>query len=67
MERVTLSPKFQIVIPKSIREEMGLRSGQKLNLILYKKQLRVFPAKDIRELRGSLKGMNTEIDWDRDS
>lgn len=46
---------------------MGLRSGQKLNLILYKKQLRVFPAKDIRELRGSLKGMNTEIDWDRDS
>jgi len=67
MERVTLSPKFQIVIPKSIREEMGLRSGQKLNLILYKNQLRGFPAQDIRELRGSLKGMNTEIDWDRDS
>jgi AbrB family looped-hinge helix DNA binding protein len=66
MAKVKVSPKFQIVIPKAIREEMHLQPGQELFLYLHEGTLRLNPPRSIRELRGIAKGMRWEpTDRDR--
>jgi AbrB family looped-hinge helix DNA binding protein len=66
MAKVKVSPKFQIVIPKSIREEMQLRPGQELLLYLYDGTLRLDLPRSICELRGIAKGIRWEpTDRDR--
>jgi AbrB family looped-hinge helix DNA binding protein len=61
MQTVTVSPKFQVVIPKDIREAMQLRPGQKLKVIEYEGRIELIPDRDITELKGFLKGINTEF------
>ena len=61
MQTVTVTPKFQVVIPKHIRETMRLRPGQKLKIILYDGRIELILDRDISELKGFLKGINTEI------
>lgn len=60
MRPVTISSKFQVVIPREIREQFGLKPGQKLAFIPYNGTLRVVIVPDIKEARGMLKGINTE-------
>ncbi len=61
MQTVTVSPKFQVVIPKVIREAMQIRPGQKLKIIEYDGRIELIPEKDIVELQGFLKGINTNF------
>jgi AbrB family looped-hinge helix DNA binding protein len=62
MMQVTISRKFQIVIPKELREKLKLRPGQKLFIYELDGSLRLDPPRSIRELRGMAKGSR----WDRD-
>lgn len=66
MSLVTLSPKFQIVIPKEIRKSLGLRPGQKAEVFasLTEGRIEIVPQRPMRELRGFLKGMNPGFDRD---
>jgi AbrB family looped-hinge helix DNA binding protein len=66
MAEVTVSPKFQVVIPKEIRESMGIVSGQKVQMIKYKNRIELIPIKPMKEMKGFLKGINTEIHRDDD-
>lgn len=66
MQAVTVSPKFQIVIPKAVRESLQLRPGQKLRVVEYDGRIEFIPERDITELRGFLKGMNTEFEREGD-
>lgn len=66
MQTVTVSPKFQVVIPKTIREAMRLRPGQKLKVIQYDGRIELIPDRDISELRGFLKGINTLFEREGD-
>ena len=66
MHAVTLSPKFQVVIPLPVRRAMGLRAGQRMQVIEYEGRIELIPDRDITELRGFLKGINTEIDREED-
>ncbi len=66
MYAVTLSPKFQVVIPLPVRRSMGLRSGLKMQVIEYEGRIELIPDRDITELKGFLKGINTEIDREED-
>lgn len=61
MKFVTVSPKYQIVIPKSIRETLKLRPGQKLQVIEFDGRIELIPDLDIKMLHGFLKGINTEL------
>lgn len=61
METVTVSPKYQVVIPKNIRDTLQLRPGQKMKIIEYNGRIELIPDKDISELKGFLKGINTEF------
>jgi len=66
METVTISSKFQIVIPRSIRESLGLEPGQKFQAIQYENRIELIPVKPIREMRGFLKGIDTTIERESD-
>jgi AbrB family looped-hinge helix DNA binding protein len=66
MQTVTLSPKFQVVIPKDVREAMRLRPGQKLKVVEYEGRIELIPDRDISELKGFLKGINTDFERERD-
>ena len=66
MSAMTISPKFQVVIPKDIREQMHLRAGQKVEIIRYENRIELIPIRPIKELRGILKGMDTHIPRDED-
>ena len=60
MAAVTISSKYQVVIPKEIREKFNLKPGQKLVFIPFNGALRVVVVRPIEEARGMLKGLNTE-------
>ena len=62
MDTVTISSKYQMVIPRAIREKWNIKPGQKVRLIVYGNHLEVVPVRDIREARGFLKGMNSDIE-----
>jgi len=66
MTTVALSPKFQIVLPKAIRESMNLTSGMKIEIVPYVDRIELIPLKPIKALRGSLKGMDTKIIREKD-
>ena len=62
MHTVTVSPKYQVVIPKNIRDAMHLRPGQKMKIMEYDGRIELIPDRDISELRGFLRGMDTEFE-----
>ncbi|MBV9109724.1 MAG: AbrB/MazE/SpoVT family DNA-binding domain-containing protein [Gemmatimonadetes bacterium] len=64
MEKVVVSPKFQVVIPRSVREKLNLRPGQEIQVIPYENRIELIPLRHPRELRGFLAGMN--IDFERE-
>ncbi|MBI4995041.1 AbrB/MazE/SpoVT family DNA-binding domain-containing protein [Candidatus Peregrinibacteria bacterium] len=61
MTTVSLSTKFQIVIPKEIREAISLNPGTRIEIVPYENRIELIPLKPIKELKGFLKGMNTII------
>ncbi len=66
MASVTISPKFQVVIPKEIRQKLGLMPGQKVQTIVFEDRIELIPVKPIRKLKGFLKGIDTHIERDND-
>lgn len=66
MKVVTISPKFQVVIPKSIREQLHLVPGQKVQALAYGDRIEFIPVKSARELRGMLRGLDTSFERDRE-
>ncbi len=66
MHIVTVSPKYQIVIPKAVRTALQLQPGQKLQVIELNGRIELIPDKDIKELKGFLKGIDTTIDREAD-
>jgi AbrB family looped-hinge helix DNA binding protein len=61
METVTLSPKFQVVIPKSIREELGLKPSQKFSIVRDGTRIQLVPQEPPKKLRGFLAGLDTTV------
>jgi AbrB family looped-hinge helix DNA binding protein len=66
MGTVTISPKFQVVIPKAIREELSLSPGQKVQAIVYGERIELIPLRPMEEMRGFLKGIDTTIQREAD-
>jgi AbrB family looped-hinge helix DNA binding protein len=64
MQAVTVSPKFQVVIPLAIRQAMGLVPGQKLQVLHYDNRIELIPVQSARKLRGLLRG--TPNDFERE-
>ena len=66
MTTVTVSPKFQVVIPKEVRESMGIISGQKVQMLTYCNRIELIPIKPMSKMKGFLKGIETAVPRDKD-
>lgn len=66
MTTVTVSPKYQVVIPKEIRERLKLKPGQKLQIFQIGNKLEFIPIRSIKDARGFLKGIDTTIEREKD-
>ena len=66
MKTVTISPKYQVVIPKSIREKLDIKAGQKFQIISYQNRIEFIPVKNMRDMKGFLKGMDTTLYREKD-
>lgn len=66
MASVTVSPKFQVVIPKDIRDALGIVSGQKIQMLAYGNRIEMIPIKPMREMKGFVQGIDTEVEREQD-
>jgi AbrB family looped-hinge helix DNA binding protein len=63
---VTISPKFQVVIPRAVRERLNLRPGQQVQVIPHADRIEFIPVRPASELRGSMRGMRTVVEREAD-
>ncbi len=63
---VTISPKFQVVIPKDVREKLGLTPGQKVQTIVFEDRIELIPVKAVKKMKGFLKGIDTSVPREAD-
>ena len=61
METVTISPKFQVVIPKAIRDRLKLKAGQRVQAIAYDDRIELVPVRPAKALRGAFAGLDTSV------
>ena len=66
METVTVSPKYQVVIPSRVRRLLGVKPGQKVKVILYDNRIEMIPVRPVEEARGFLKGIDTTVEREPD-
>jgi len=66
MQTVTVSPKFQVVIPRALREALSIKPGQKVQVIQYEGRIELIPLKPAKKMRGFLKGMDTIVEREPD-
>ena len=66
MDTVTVSPKYQVVIPSAIRKKLGLSPGQKVQAVLYDNRLQLIPQRPLKKMRGFLKGIATDVPREKD-
>jgi len=62
MNTVTISPKYQVVIPSQVRDSLGVKPGQKVKVILYNNRIEMIPVRPVEESRGFLKRIDTVVD-----
>ncbi len=66
MDTVTVSPKFQVVIPLAVRERMQIRPGERLEVISFDDRIELVPIRPMREMKGFLKGLDSTFQRDED-
>ena len=66
MKTVTVSPKYQVVIPRDVRETLSIKPGEKMQVINYANRIELVPVKKIKAMRGFLKGIGTTVVREKD-
>ena len=66
MDITTVSPKFQVVIPQRVRRALGIRPGQKIQVIPYEGRIELIPIRSLKQAKGFLRGIDTSVERDQD-
>ena len=66
MQTVKVSPKYQVVIPLAVRESLQVKPGQRMQVVEYEGRIELIPERDIRQMRGFLKGIDTHFKRESD-
>jgi len=66
MDVVKVSPKYQVVIPRRVREKLGLRAGEKLQVISFDDRIELIPVRPMKRMRGFLKGLEGGFERERE-
>jgi len=64
--KATISPKYQVVIPRELRENLHLKPGEKVEFLQYENRIEMIPVRDIKKMRGFLKGIDTTVVREKD-
>jgi AbrB family looped-hinge helix DNA binding protein len=64
--KATISPKYQVVIPRELRESLNLKPGEKVEFLQYENRIEMIPVRDIKKMRGFLKGIDTTVEREKD-
>ncbi|MFH1646034.1 MAG: AbrB/MazE/SpoVT family DNA-binding domain-containing protein [Candidatus Omnitrophota bacterium] len=66
MDAVKVSPKYQVVIPLAVRKNMGITPGEKIRVLQYENRIEFIPEKNLKKMRGFLKGIDTDVPREKD-
>ncbi len=66
MATVTVSSKYQVVIPKDVRDRLGIRPGQKVEAFAVAGRVELVPVRPVSEMRGFLEGMDPHFEREPD-
>lgn len=66
MTTVTVSPKYQVVIPQEARDALGIQPGQKIQLVVYEGRVEFMPVRKLSKMCGFLRGIDAKVPRDRD-
>jgi AbrB family looped-hinge helix DNA binding protein len=66
MKQVTVSSKFQVVIPREVRESMNIQPGTRVQVLQYENRIELIPLREPQSLRGFIKGIDTEVRREED-
>jgi len=66
MDITTVSPKFQVVIPLRVRRALGIRPGQKIQVIPYEGRIELIPIRSLKQAKGFLRGIDTSVEREQD-
>jgi len=66
METVKVSPQYHVVFPRKVRESLGIRPGQRLQVLVYEGRVELIPLREMKEMRGFLRGIDTRVRRDQD-
>jgi AbrB family looped-hinge helix DNA binding protein len=66
MKAVTVSPKFQVVIPRDLRKSLDIQPGTKVQILQYENRIELIPLRTPKSLRGFLRGIDTNVDREQD-
>ena len=66
MRTVTVSPKYQVVIPRELRDSLHIKPGEKIQMLQYENRLELIPVRSIKKMRGFLKGIDTTVKREKD-
>ncbi|MBM4163175.1 MAG: AbrB/MazE/SpoVT family DNA-binding domain-containing protein [Lentisphaerae bacterium] len=66
MDTVTVSPKYQVVIPVAVRERARIRAGERLQVICFDDRIELIPLRPMRSMRGFLKGYDARFERDEE-
>lgn len=66
MNTVKVSPKYQVVIPKEVREAMDIKPGQEVAVLRYGGRIELIPMSPVKEMRGLLRGVGPSIEREPD-
>jgi AbrB family looped-hinge helix DNA binding protein len=66
MARVKISPKFQVVIPRQVREVLDIAPGQEVEVLVHGGRIEIIPIRPMREMRGFLRGIDTSVEREED-
>ena len=64
--KATISTKYQLLIPRELRESLDLKPGEKLELLRYENRIEMIPVRDIKKMRGFLTGIDTSVKREKD-
>jgi len=66
MSTVTISSKYQVVIPKDVREKNNLKPGQEVQIFFYDGRIEIIPLQNMKKMRGIASGINTNLRREKD-
>lgn len=66
MDITTVSSKFQVVIPLRVRRALGIRPGQKIQVIPYEGRIELIPIRSLKQAKGFLRGIDTSVEREQD-